>query len=686
MIGGGGDDVFRLDDAGDRIVEYADGGFDTLETELSLVLADYSDQVERMIFVGAGDFAGVGNALANTIAGGAGNDRLDGGLGDDLLIGGAGSDSFLDAGGRDRMVGGAGDDRYRIDHAADQIEELEGGGFDTVETTISLDLWAYSQFVETLLYFGTEDFAGAGNARDNTVAGAGGNDALRGGDGRDLLIGLGGNDTLFGGAGADRMIGGAGDDLYRIDDAADQIEEYADEGLDTVETEISLQLWRSSQQVERLVYIGADIFVGAGNARDNTIIGGGRGDEIRGGQGNDSLQGLGGADQLYGGSGDDLLQGGEGWDSLWGEAGDDHLQGGGGDDDLFGGAGDDILDGGLGGDDLFGGTGDDLYRVDSAYDVVTELAGQGLDTIETRLSRSLEAQVERLVFIGAGDFIGFGNGLDNTIIGGAGNDILDGQGGNDRMEGGAGNDLYRLRDIGDQVIEAAGGGIDEIETEISLTLWNYSNNVENLTYVGTGDFVGTGNALDNLIRSGAGADLLRGGQGDDRLLSDAGEDTLFGGSGDDYLGAGGENDQLHGEGGADILLGWRGSDRLYGGAGGDLLDGGEDADWLEGGAGSDRFRFSSSLSGAADVIADFTLGEDLIVLDSSIFSALAAGSPAAGAFQLGAQALQADDRLLYEAGSGLLRYDPDGTGAAAAILFAQLDGAPTLDAGGFLVI
>ncbi|MFP3571209.1 hypothetical protein, partial [Paraburkholderia sp. SIMBA_030] len=73
------------------------------------------------------------------------------------------------------------------------------------------------------------------------------------------------------------------------------------------------------------------------------------------------------------------------------------------------------------------------------------------------------------------------------------------------MTGGDGNDTYVVDNAGDVVIEAAAGGSDTVRT--TLASYNLGANVENLTYTGVGNFVGSGNALDNIMVGGVGNDL-----------------------------------------------------------------------------------------------------------------------------------------------------------------------------------
>ncbi|MGO4312868.1 calcium-binding protein, partial [Pseudomonas sp. KB_15] len=133
----------------------------------------------------------------------------------------------------------------------------------------------------------------------------------------------------------------------------------------------------------------------------------------------------------------------------------------------------------------------------------------------------------------SGNFAGSGNTLDNTLGGGAGNDFLGGGGGADTMLGGGGadtmfggvgDDVYEVTDLGDVVGELAGAGSDTVWT--SLASYTLGANVENLYFGGSGNFVGTGNELANIIVGGAGNDVLTGGGGNDVMSGVVGNDTF----------------------------------------------------------------------------------------------------------------------------------------------------------------
>src|SRR6202022_2297435 len=88
---------------------------------------------------------------------------------------------------------------------------------------------------------------------------------------------------------------------------------------------------------------------------------------------------------------------------------------------------------------------------------------------------------------------------------------------NETVYGGPGNDTYHVEVAGDTVVELANEGTDTVMTA-SLASYTLGANVENLTHTGSNDFVGIGNALDNVIIGGPGNDYLIGGAGNDTLI------------------------------------------------------------------------------------------------------------------------------------------------------------------------
>ena len=134
------------------------------------------------------------------------------------------------------------------------------------------------------------------------------------------------------------------------------------------------------------------------------------------------------------------------------------------------------------------------------------------------------------------------------------------------------------------------------------------------------------------------------------------------------------NDTIKGNSAANYLFGYDGNDNIDGGAGNDQIEGGRGADTLTGGRGADTFRFASPLDGTHDTITDFNLREgDLLELDHRIYTALQeSGTLNAGQFVRGSAAQDEDDRIIYNPATGELAYDPDGSGAAAATLIANI--------------
>ena len=104
--------------------------------------------------------------------------------------------------------------------------------------------------------------------------------------------------------------------------------------------------------------------------------------------------------------------------------------------------------------------------------------------------------------------------------------------------------------------------------------------------------------------------------------------------------------------------------------------------------GNDEFWFDTALDPAIniDVISDFYVPDDTIVLNDFIFAALPIGALAGNRFVTGTAAQDANDNIIYNSATGALLYDADGTGATAAVQFATLGTGLGLSNANFLVV
>ncbi|MBD2040176.1 calcium-binding protein [Microcoleus sp. FACHB-672] len=284
-----------------------------------------------------------------------------------------------------------------------------------------------------------------------------------------------------------------------------------------------------------------------------------------------------------------------------------------GNDSIYGLAGNDTINGGVGVDTMVGGIGNDFYYADSTSDVVIEGVGAGTDRIYANTNYTLGTNVENLYLQGSA-YYGYGNALNNLIVGNAQNNYLWGAAGIDTMAGGLGSDRYDVNDTTDVVIEGVGAGTDIVYAYASYTL---GANVENLQLLGSA-YYGYGNALNNYIVGNAnnnylwgaiGVDTMAGGLGSDRYdvndVSDvviegvgAGTDIVYSYNANYTLSANVENLQLQGN--AYFGYGNALNNSIVGNANNNVINGGAGNDTMAGGLGKDAYIVDS----VSDVVTE----------------------------------------------------------------------------------
>jgi len=452
------------------------------------------------IMGGAGEDILDGLAGNDNMQGGDAHDVLEGGDGNDLMDGGAGEDILVGGAGADTLIGSAGYDTYTyfdLGFGIDTIQDtaavvgegnriffntpsIVGGSLtfteDQVARTLTIQVGSSgtdkiilanfdktgangSLVVQHLLFFdGTVvnllDLlnalpSGIPTEGDDILTGTPFSDVINALGGNDVVNALSGNDFIDGGAGADTLLGGAGDDIYGVDQAGDLVTEQANDGIDLVQSSASYTL---GANVENLTLTGIGAIDGTGNELTNVLTGNSAANVLTGGAGTDTL--LGGAgDDTYGvDQAGDLVteQANDGIDLVQSSAsytlganleilmltGTDAIDG-------TGNSLNNILTGNSAVNVLTGEAGSDTYVV-GAGDTVVEVANEGTDLVQSSVSWTLGANIERLTLTGTGTIDGTGNSLSNVLTGISAANVLTGGAGNDTLAGDLGNDTYRI--------------------------------------------------------------------------------------------------------------------------------------------------------------------------------------------------------------------------------------------------
>jgi Ca2+-binding RTX toxin-like protein len=363
--------------------------------------------------------------------------------GDDLtraFYGLSGADTFNGGRGHETFYGGSGADTFTPGEGRDTVS-YRGG------SAVTVDIQA-----------GTYPDGDIGVATAEVVEGSDFSDVLLGGPDADELHGAGGNDRLLGRGAADVLAGGGGTDTLSYEDRTTGVTASLSGALPDGDTQTGFENLRGGS--------GNDVIEGD-DAR-NRLEGGAGDDRLIGRAGLDALVGEDGVDvasyeergsgivaSLAGG----LRPDGDSWstiEGIVGTTGADTLTGGDGPDVLLGNGGDDVLRGGLGADTLAGGAGTDTVTYDERSAAVAVTVGGGANDGVAGEGDDVAADVERVVGGAGDDTLTAGSGV-HVLAGGPGADTLDGGAGVDSIEGGDGDDTVEARDGAVDQIDCGGG-------------------------------------------------------------------------------------------------------------------------------------------------------------------------------------------------------------------------------------
>jgi Ca2+-binding RTX toxin-like protein len=442
----------------------------------------------------AGDDTIIGISYPDTIYGGEGNDTITGLDGNDFLYGEAGNDTLTGGSSNDTLSGGDGDDVLNADIGGDTL--LGGAGNDTFNV------------------------GAGGGSTDVTLRGGTGNDTHTGngygqsyyfdlGDGQDTITDISGMSGGFNYT--DRIYLGAGITTADVVVARDGIDLLLNIGGGGDLVRVKNWYESTNYRIEELRFADSTVWSAS------TLTAAGL--MVHGTSGADTIVGSDYADTIYGGDGNDTITGGYSNDFLYGEGGNDTLTGNDGNDTLAGGAGDDV------------------YYVEVSTDITNEAENEGIDAVNSPITRTLAANVELLLLTGSSAINGTGNTLANLLRGNAAVNTLTGAGGTDVLEGGAGADILSSLDG-----TLLNGGTD------NDTLTGAANNDMLIGGLGN-DAITTGQGADIIVfNQGEGMDTVASSTTKDNVLALGGgilyADLLFQKSGNNLILKAGGTDQI----------------------------------------------------------------------------------------------------------------------------------------------
>jgi len=317
-------------------------------------------------------------------------------------------------------------------------------------------------------------------------------------------------------------------------------------------------------------------------ATDVGLLGTAAGDSIIDGTANRFIHGFDGDDTIDAGSGLDVVNGGRGNDIINGGFQNDLIFGADDNDTLDGGGNNDTLDGGSGVDSLTGGTGEDVFN----FSDFTESTVTNSDIVT-----DYTVDDDYVIFTDT-TITGIGAGANQITI--------------------SNNGSQTFLDHNSSSFRATLDGVYSA-SDLDLLFGDIINGT-------TGEDTILGGNLGNVISSGSGRDSVDSGNGDDAIYLGAASDTLNAGAGDDTADGASQEDIMNGE---------AGNDSLIGGSGNDTINGGADADTLSGDNDDDVFivaDLTHSTTTASDLIEDYTIDDDYILLSDAGLTGIGAGA------------------------------------------------------------
>ncbi len=557
LVGGAGNDVFLVNNAGDVVQDSLTGFNNVIQSAVNFTLPT---NVNALTLIGTASLVGTGNGANDTLVSNTSVDTLVAGAGNDLLV---------------------------VNNAADAILASSGGkrgtfGNDTIAASVSDTLIAG---INTLVLTGSTALSGTGNsAADELVANAG-------------------NSTLLAGSGADTLVGGAGNDLFVINSASDVVQDSHSGTNSTLQSSLSTALVAN---VNTLVLSGTGNLTGTANAGNDTLVSNSGIDTLVGGAGNDLFvlnnandvvqDSIAGTNDTIQTAFSEVLPTNVNTVVLTGTASVTARANN----------GNDLLVSNSGVNTLVGGTGNDAFIVNNSQDLVQASASGATNTIEATVSFVLPANVGSLALLGTAGLTGTGNSLNDVISANAGNDTLVAGTGLATLVGGTGNDTFVVNNVGDVVQDSSTTASNAIQSSVSYVL---PTNVNSLQLAGTANLSGTANNGNDTLVSNSGVDTLVAGGGNDLFVINNPGDLI-------ELGASPGNDTVMSSVSYVLpsnlnALVLTGSAALTGtaNAANDTLISNSGVDTLVGGAGNDLF----VLNNAADVIQlGSTFGTDTV--------------------------------------------------------------------------